>query len=555
MAYSYVPLDLSKQVTRLLYITPQTLATGTLTEFRLQHALLDAEPRYETISYCWGDPTPCRTVLVDGKELQLPRSSADIIQQISATSDRVRVIWIDAVCVNQTDTKERGHQVALMTRIYSEASRNIIFLGEGNNASLNGLETIRALNAEIDRRWLIYRRLPAHASDLQTPIDKSALSAFFTLPWFSRVWVVQEAVLARRSVCTLGQTHIDFDDVIRATDCLFDLSIINQVAKFDGFIDAFVVFMIQRLRNRIAKGIPINLNDALLVTMRSKCSDWRDKVFGVLGLCRGSVARVGASDLLAVDYTKPYNHVLRDATRLAIMTTPFGADAISRSPCIIRWISHYSLSDLHDPNFPSWVPRTRPKLDLDVKDVVLHSWGVNETVVDERMVRDPEDPNTLELRGNLVGKIIHVTPEFEHDMFSGNLARLRDQITTIQAMAQQGRDGHQLGRILIADHNYKEQRSTHEDWTGLGRMLECMVETPGRLTAGLSDNAAATGGIDSHTPDILYFRTLFKTCLNRRFILTDRGDLGLVPRLSQVGDTIAGLSVDYGVRATTRLSY
>lgn len=45
---------------------------------------------------------------------------------------------------------------------------------------------------------------------------------------------------------------------------------------------------------------------------------------------------------------------------------------------------------------------------------------------------------------------------------------------------------------------------------------------------------------------MLYSKALVQTCLNRRFILTDRGDLGLAPRTSRVGDVIAGLSVDHG---------
>lgn len=221
---------------------------------------------------------------------------------------------MDAVCVNQEATKEREHQVALMTWIYSEASRNIIYLGEGDPASLKGLETIRALSAELDRSN------PTHANGLETPIEKSALSAFFLLPWFSRVWVVQEAVLARKNVCILGRTSIDFDDVTKVTTRLFRLSILSL----------------------------------------------------------------------------------------------------------------------------------------------------------------------------------------------------------------------------------EEQRSTPEDWDGLGRMLDCMATMPDRLTAGLSDDAVRADGGDPEIADVLYFKALVQACLNRQFVLTDWGDLGLAPRTSRVGDTIAGLLVDHG---------
>lgn len=80
----------------------------------------------------------------------------------------------------------------------------------------------------------------------------------------------------------LGHAQIDFDDVTIVTRCLFRLSILSFVVKFDGIRGAFIAFMIRRRRGWIAEGMPIGLNDALLITIPSRCSDWRDKVFGSL---------------------------------------------------------------------------------------------------------------------------------------------------------------------------------------------------------------------------------------------------------------------------------
>ncbi|KAK8085997.1 HET-domain-containing protein [Apiospora phragmitis] len=543
MAYSYVSLDRSEQVIRLLYITPRKGSAAELHTYQLKHVSLDESPQFETISYCWGDPTPCRTVLIDGKELRLPRSSAAILEQISASSDQARVIWIDAVCVNQTDITERAHQVPLMARIYAQASRNIIYLGQGDAVCSKALEDIRALSREIDG-------LGADCDgELQTPIDKSALSAFFCLPWFRRVWVVQEVALARSSVCILGDGEIHFLEICQVVFSLFfRFSVISFVAKFDGIIGATVVLMMRGLRFRIASGLPPDLNNVFLISMMTQCTDLRDNVFGVLGLCHDGTAGAGTSSLIAVDYTKPYQQVFRDAARHAIMTTRMTQSDDARLACITRWISHHSMAELHDSTLPSWVPRFDRKMDTDQDGHALVVFCDDEEVAEEQSwSRDLGDPNVLELRGHVLGKVVQISPVFEPDMFSGDLAQLGCQLRTIQSMAPAGRYDHQLGRVLIADTTYQTQPSTPEDWEGLQSMLDCLVKSPGRLTNSLSDDVVADCSINGYgDADVLYYRELVQSCRTRRFIVTDRGDLGLAPRTCQIGDTAAALLVDYG---------
>lgn len=59
-----------------------------------------------------------------------------------------RIIWVDAVCINQADEKEKEHQILLLPAIYANANRVAVWLGEAHNDSDQALEAIRLASAE-----------------------------------------------------------------------------------------------------------------------------------------------------------------------------------------------------------------------------------------------------------------------------------------------------------------------------------------------------------------------------------------------------------------------
>lgn len=106
--------------------------------FVLRHANLEGRPDYEAISYCWGDPTDTRTVYCDDKPLQVTNSLFTALKQLRH-ADQPRILWADAICINQQDVPEKIAQVRLMSRIYSQPTRILIWLGD-DTEGLDGLE-------------------------------------------------------------------------------------------------------------------------------------------------------------------------------------------------------------------------------------------------------------------------------------------------------------------------------------------------------------------------------------------------------------------------------
>jgi hypothetical protein len=123
----YHHLDEIKPTTRLLELSPAELPEAPLTG-HLQTVLLASAPPYEALSYTWGAPEYTEPVLIDGHELLITPNLAEALRSLRLR-DKSRVLWIDAICINQDSLLERAHQVTLMGKIYSQCTRDILWLG------------------------------------------------------------------------------------------------------------------------------------------------------------------------------------------------------------------------------------------------------------------------------------------------------------------------------------------------------------------------------------------------------------------------------------------
>ncbi|KAI4957284.1 hypothetical protein J4E86_005758 [Alternaria arbusti] len=83
---------------------------------------------YEAISYVWGDPNDTVEVQCDGLRVPITISLADALRNFRHTSEP-RVLWADALCINQKDDQEKGHQVKRMGEVYANAKRTLVWLG------------------------------------------------------------------------------------------------------------------------------------------------------------------------------------------------------------------------------------------------------------------------------------------------------------------------------------------------------------------------------------------------------------------------------------------
>src|SRR2546421_3961507 len=158
--YSSLPVDKEADTIRVIEIQPgydQQPITCLV-----KHVRLTEPPPYEALSYSWGDPTPSFRVYCDGKHLTISKSLYIALGNLRSTTTS-RVLWADAICINQQDLAERGQQVRLMRKVYEKAARVIVWLGEeaeNSNLGFCLIPTLVAANkkrtASGDRRTFLH---------------------------------------------------------------------------------------------------------------------------------------------------------------------------------------------------------------------------------------------------------------------------------------------------------------------------------------------------------------------------------------------------------------
>jgi len=209
-AYPYSPIHTQGRI-RLLRLNPFLLASfrvedicGSLLEFELAEA-----PTYQCLSYVWGPPDRDRHIWLDQHRFPVSENLRHALRCLQE-ADNFQLVWVDFICINQEDDIEKAAQVQIMRDIYQRAEKVVAYLGKESDGS-DGLPAFLnlILMAQLNRRLqgrfddpstpLTPEELPPHDDDRWEAFRK-----FLQRPWFRRVWIIQEAVCARRLYMMCG---------------------------------------------------------------------------------------------------------------------------------------------------------------------------------------------------------------------------------------------------------------------------------------------------------------------------------------------------------------
>ncbi|PON27417.1 hypothetical protein TGAM01_v203798 [Trichoderma gamsii] len=218
--YQYDALDLGRPAIRLVRLLPGA-GSDTIT-CELFQAFLNQEDDivpYEALSYTWGSAEAPNHIIVNGKILTITKNLHQALQQLR---DKVqdRILWMDAICINQGNEKERGHQVQQMGEIYKQADRVLFYLGESNPYSDAFMDTLNMMGklslsyssrkwSSDDERWKIVwtsavQAVLGNRSAPQTATLQQGYRNLLGRSWFRRVWILQEAANARAGLVLCG---------------------------------------------------------------------------------------------------------------------------------------------------------------------------------------------------------------------------------------------------------------------------------------------------------------------------------------------------------------
>ncbi|KAF1984049.1 HET-domain-containing protein, partial [Aulographum hederae CBS 113979] len=190
---SYEPLGRCQF--RLVHLRPSKYWADPIA-FEFQRCSLQPTklPFYEAVSYTWGPIDEKGTVTYAGRRILVGKNVEALLRRFRL-KDNTRLLWIDALCINQEDHSEKSEQVAMMDVIYQGASRVLIYLGEADEQCNNANSD--SIMMHFGHRW----------SSEHFPIQKMA-KFFDDRSWFSRMWVLQEVALAEHPLVVCGSCCI-----------------------------------------------------------------------------------------------------------------------------------------------------------------------------------------------------------------------------------------------------------------------------------------------------------------------------------------------------------
>ena len=142
--FVYSPLDQSVDSIRLLILEPAQ-DTNALICCRLQHVTFTQKPKYEALSYSWGNENVRCNLSINGKDLEVGQNLFDALGHLRDPL-KARTLWVDAICINQSDTPEKNHQIGIMPLIYMRAKTVLVWLGvpeDGTDQLWNGNRLLR----------------------------------------------------------------------------------------------------------------------------------------------------------------------------------------------------------------------------------------------------------------------------------------------------------------------------------------------------------------------------------------------------------------------------
>lgn len=330
--YGYSPIDGAAGEIRLLELLPGHFSDAIRIKIRTI-SLLNApsedtasSSRYEAVSYVWGSTKNLvKITLVDEGTDYLLGITQNLAGALPYLRDekKSRTLWIDAICINQTDLAERSEQVMRMDTIFSWADRVVVWLGPPKASTSIAIEvlgdlgrrlTIDSLTFTLNWNDPILESSPyMNTRDMiypnkDIPYNDSTQDALISLlasEWFERLWVWQEVHLAEtKTVLYCGHDHIPWSQFQNALLALWSITT-EYSDHFQSLIYSRQAFCTPALNS--------SYNSIFRTTRFLNCTDPLDRVYALQGVLlkndsdyivlkpdysAGSEAKIGANFVL-----------------------------------------------------------------------------------------------------------------------------------------------------------------------------------------------------------------------------------------------------------------
>jgi len=351
-SYQYQPLQHEDSI-RILILHPSPNELDPIECTICHENLSDGSLLYEAVSYTWGNSGLTHVIHCnDAKQrLSVGKNCHAALRRLRLPENR-RKLWIDAVCINQEDLAERGHQVRMMKEVYDCASGVMVMLNDEVTECRLLLDELSEAKKILDELTEAGRTLDLYGNPVRNRPSAGIVRQLETLfedPWFKRTWVLQEVYDKRLVTIVYGSATISF----HATKTLYFGYQATSVTRSPWPLPL-------RLLSDGLRGYTttqFTLWNRLYWSRKCLTTDPRDKVFALKAL-----VGPGQEDLnLLIDYTSSVGECFKRVAEFLLPVLGLRLIVAARHP--------------HGVDMASWIPDWSQTLPLQFGPFYYESYG------------------------------------------------------------------------------------------------------------------------------------------------------------------------------------
>lgn len=249
---------------RLLYLR-KCQSEDELIRCGLYICQINNAPPYEALSYATGDVSSKEIIYVDDLPCQITKQLFNALKSIRRRQ-KDRILWVDAICINQEHISELVHQFMPSKDIFANATQVVVYLGEATLAMDLAMDFLGYIEKYGITRALLSTTGNTYVEGFREILNKR---------WFRRAWVLREIFSARTATLCLGSRAVSSNAFIIASEVL--------ESKADYHILQVLKLMPGPRRDEIATS-GFALHELLQRFRYAEAYDSRDKVYALLGM-------------------------------------------------------------------------------------------------------------------------------------------------------------------------------------------------------------------------------------------------------------------------------
>ncbi|KAK4556992.1 hypothetical protein LTR86_005973 [Recurvomyces mirabilis] len=520
----YTCLEQSQKQIRVLIIQPGRSEQPVRCAFDIISLKGIPIPPYETVSYAWGKAVFSEEIYVNDQVFKVAINAKSVLVAMRYP-DRQRIVWIDAICIDQGDLEDRNYCVQLMCEIYSNTCAGFIWLGEDN---INAKQTFRALEEMYDEARLQTKDFATfketvwpqwwnvHRPPTSVKYDPEAMARMFEKSWFARL--CQSKALPQPMARTILHGLARAVHVASYADAIFEV-------PFQA--ETNLLWMMNTLRQ-----YDVSMD--------------QDHVYGLLGMYQRFKPGLNALPAgIAPDYSRAVRDIYCDAAKLAM--------AELNSADTLLYVCHRTAEEVQTNWLPTWIPPWQRKQDLNVDYFPLnhkgfHAAGPSCTVGSDAFMEGQLD--VLSLEGFILDEVCSVAPVFVASMLE-NAEELLGWVKRIEGLVPgSDLDNGDLALTLVASLSHARAPMTQKQAQAGYAAIKHFTLEHGHLPR-TKDNHQMPNARIAHS----YLEALSRWSKNRCFFITREGYLGIGPKVVRSCDVVViiqGCSVPLVLRHSLR---